>query len=93
MLFYHSLFQINEVKSKQGYLEWRSVAYTSSERLMTNSTGVNSNLIDPNNKTYHHTSLYSLFGSNLEKMLCKEAFVSFGEPGDPFYSSNPYISW
>lgn len=82
------------MKSKQGYLEWRTVAYTSLERSMTNSTGVSSSLFDlPGIQCFDDTALISLFGSDLDYMLWKEVYVSLGEPGDTLYSSNPFISW
>ncbi|CAH1402711.1 unnamed protein product [Nezara viridula] len=88
------IFTIGEVKSKQGYLEWRTVAYTSLERSMTNSTGVSSGLFDlPGIQCFDDTALVSLFGSDLDFMLWKELYVSLGEPGDTLYSSNPFISW
>lgn len=88
------IFTIGEVKSNQGYLEWRTVAYTSLERSMTNSTGVSSGLFDlPGIQCFNNTALISLFGSDLDSMLWKEVYVSLGTPGDTLYSSNPFISW
>lgn len=79
-----------------GYLQWRPVVYTSSQRDMTNSstsmqyTAVN---IQDSNKALNLTLLYSLFGFKLAEMLVVETNVTFGESGDGFYHKTNYAVW
>lgn len=87
------VFTVGGYKSNEGYLEWRAVAYTTAERLMTSSTDVTTSLGNARKDSLERTAVYSLFGDQLNRMLISSVILSFGQPGEAFYSATSYLSW
>ncbi|KAG6452034.1 hypothetical protein O3G_MSEX007455 [Manduca sexta] len=91
------VFEIIEIKTPQsfageegGYLQFRPVAYTDPKREVSSSTNV-------------HMSPFNNTGSNAARVLRPlavnkdifgaQTFVSFGMPGDGFYTKHNYTAW
>uniref|UniRef100_T1I3Y6 Lysosomal transcription factor n=2 Tax=Rhodnius prolixus TaxID=13249 RepID=T1I3Y6_RHOPR len=97
------IFTIGEVLTTQnvsgdkgGYLQWRTVAYTSSGRLMTNSTNVietKASHVEFPDKRLNLTVAGSYFSEKLSHLPVHEMFVSFGAEEDGFYPKSGYLSW
>uniref|UniRef100_A0A224XHJ0 Putative lysosomal transcription factor n=1 Tax=Panstrongylus lignarius TaxID=156445 RepID=A0A224XHJ0_9HEMI len=90
------LTPVNVSSDKGGYLQWRTVAYTSSGRLMTNSTNVietRARHVEFPVERLNLTVVGSYFGEELNLLPVHEMFVSFGAEEDGFYSKTGYLSW
>ncbi|KAK9507482.1 hypothetical protein O3M35_007334 [Rhynocoris fuscipes] len=82
--------------TKSGYLQWRTVAYTSHSRLMTNSTDVietRARHVEYPRRRLNLTVVSSYFGEALNIMPVHDMFVSFGVKDDGYYSKTGYLSW
>lgn len=84
------------VPKKSGYLQWRPVSYTHSDRDVTNSTG---SIFYPirtataDDYLSKNSLLYMYYGERMFDVLVKRMNVSFGTWKDGFYKETNYNTW
>lgn len=80
----------------QSYLQWRPVVYTTNERDLSESTGVNvssSVQIEKIDENLRKSLLYVLYGEDLNFLLVRKVNVTFGAAEDGYYKKTKYHAW
>ncbi|XP_058823640.1 glycosylated lysosomal membrane protein-like [Topomyia yanbarensis] len=78
-----------------GYLEYRPVSYTHSERDVSTSTETHQSetkTVESPSEELQATLAYAIFGKQLDSLLVQGMNISFGLSGDGFYSKTNYTT-
>uniref|UniRef100_A0A0A9Y2B9 Lysosomal protein NCU-G1-B n=1 Tax=Lygus hesperus TaxID=30085 RepID=A0A0A9Y2B9_LYGHE len=82
---------------RNGYLQWKDVAYWSPARIMTNSTIVHLPPANPPilnaSESFVKSGVFAYFGEALDDVPANSVIVSFGTEDDGYYGGTNYITW
>lgn len=80
-----------------GYLQWRTVAYTSPVRSFVNTTKTHESypyIVNDPTSLINGTTIFSLVGAIVRAMSVHSFTVSFGMPDDAgYYAKTNYLLW
>jgi Lysosomal transcription factor, NCU-G1 len=85
--------------NRGAFFQYRPVCYMTRERTVSGSTELNQgnffNFVNHQNeiRKFHFTLPYAYYGYSLESKIAQATNITFGMPGDGFYSKSSYISF
>ncbi|QQP53767.1 Lysosomal protein NCUG1Alike [Caligus rogercresseyi] len=94
------IFKTNELlfpgRNESAYIQWRPIVYTKAHRGLADSTGVEMSrgrTLTDKKKAFRDSSLYALYGQQVEEFSTRYYYVTFGAPKDGFYNKTKYNAW